>query len=91
MSVFLGSSRFCSVTFRVSFNQISRQSVRFIQQKGAASLTMEAVKQTIAQNFGGPAHKAAPESQQFALEQVPSLTGKVAVVTGGSEGTISHN
>ncbi|KAL8744079.1 MAG: hypothetical protein Q9190_003640 [Brigantiaea leucoxantha] len=47
---------------------------------------MEAVKQTIAQNFGGPAHKAAPESQQFALEQVPSLTGKVAVVTGGSEG-----
>ena len=27
-----------------------------------------------------------PESQQFSLDQVPSLKGKVAVVTGGSEG-----
>ncbi len=47
---------------------------------------MEAVKQTIAQNLGGSAHKLVSEDQQFALEQVPSLTGKVAVVTGGSEG-----
>ncbi|KAI4256418.1 MAG: hypothetical protein LQ352_002094 [Teloschistes flavicans] len=47
---------------------------------------MDAIKQTVAQNFGGSAHKAVPESQQFALEQVPSLTGKVAVITGGSEG-----
>jgi len=48
--------------------------------------SMDAVKQTIAQNFGGSAHKAVSEDQQFALEQVPSLDGKVAVVTGGSEG-----
>ncbi|KAL8999767.1 MAG: hypothetical protein Q9169_001440 [Polycauliona sp. 2 TL-2023] len=47
---------------------------------------MEAIKQTVAQNFGGAAHQAVSESQQFALEQVPSLTGKVAVITGGSEG-----
>ena len=47
---------------------------------------MEAAKQTIAQNFGGSAHKLVSEDQQFALEQTPSLTGKVAVVTGGSEG-----
>lgn len=47
---------------------------------------METVKQSIAQNLGGPAHEAVPESQQFALEQVPSLTGKVAIITGGSEG-----
>ncbi|KAI4166712.1 MAG: hypothetical protein LQ343_007818 [Gyalolechia ehrenbergii] len=47
---------------------------------------MEAVKQTVAQNFGGGAHQAISESQQFALEQVPSLTGKIAVITGGSEG-----
>ncbi|KAL8702823.1 MAG: hypothetical protein Q9201_004012 [Fulgogasparrea decipioides] len=49
---------------------------------------MDAVKQTIAQNMGlgGSAHQAVPESQQFSLEQVPSLTGKVAVVTGGSQG-----
>lgn len=47
---------------------------------------METIKQTIAQNLGGPAHAAVSESQQFALEQVPSLTGKVAVITGGSQG-----
>lgn len=47
---------------------------------------MKAIKRTIAQNFGGPAHKAVSENQQFSLEQVPSLTGKVAVITGGSEG-----
>ena len=47
---------------------------------------MEAIKKTVAENFGGAAHKAVSEDQQFALEQVPSLNGKVAVVTGGSEG-----
>lgn len=47
---------------------------------------MEAIKQTIAQNLGGDSHKLVPESQQFSLEQIPSLKGKVAVVTGGSEG-----
>ncbi|KAI9850695.1 MAG: hypothetical protein M1838_005259 [Thelocarpon superellum] len=48
---------------------------------------MDYVKQTVAQNFGGDAsHNLVPESQQFSLEQVPSLDGKVAVVTGGSEG-----
>lgn len=48
--------------------------------------TMETVKQTIAQNLGGDSHKLVASDQQFALEQIPSLTGKVAVVTGGSEG-----
>lgn len=48
---------------------------------------MEAVKQTIAQNMGvGGAHTLVPESQQFDLDQTPDLRGKVAVVTGGSEG-----
>ncbi len=47
---------------------------------------METIKQTVAQNFGGPAHKAVSEVHQFSLEQVPSLTGKVALVTGGSQG-----
>ena len=48
---------------------------------------MEAVKQTIAQNFGSDgAHKIVSEDQQFDLEQTPSLEGKVAVITGGSEG-----
>ena len=48
---------------------------------------MEAVKQTVAQNFGFDAsHKLVPEDQQFNLEQTPSLKRKVAVITGGSEG-----
>ena len=48
---------------------------------------MEAIKQTVAQNFGSDAsHKLVPEDQQFALDQTPNLDGKVAVVTGGSEG-----
>lgn len=48
---------------------------------------MEAVKTTIAENFGfgGAAHQLAGENN-FALDQVPDLSGKVAVVTGGSEG-----
>ena len=48
---------------------------------------MEAVKQTVAQNMGiGGAHALVPEDQQFDLDQTPDLKGKVAVVTGGSEG-----
>ena len=50
---------------------------------------MQAVKNTIAENFGkvvSGAHDLAPADQQFSLEEVPDLTGKVAVVTGGSEG-----
>ncbi|KAI4216772.1 MAG: hypothetical protein LQ351_000721 [Letrouitia transgressa] len=47
---------------------------------------METIKQTAAQNFGGGSHKLVSENQQFDLEQVPSLSGKVAVITGGSEG-----
>lgn len=47
---------------------------------------METIKNTIAENLGGESHKLVAESQQFSLNQIPSLKGKVAVVTGGSEG-----
>ena len=48
---------------------------------------MDFVKQSVAQNLGVPgAHEAVPKDQQFSLEQVPDLSGKVAVITGGSEG-----
>ena len=51
------------------------------------SIPMETIKQTIAQNLGSDqSHQLVPEDQQFALEQTPSLDGKVAVITGGSEG-----
>ena len=62
-------------------NQL-KQPRRYVYQEA-----MEAVKQTIAQNFGSDAaHKVVSEDQQFDLEQTPSLEGKVAVITGGSEG-----
>ncbi|KAL6708278.1 hypothetical protein ACN47E_003202 [Coniothyrium glycines] len=51
---------------------------------------MQAIKNTIAENLGETwipgAHSMAPADQQFSLEQVPDLSGKVALVTGGSEG-----
>lgn len=45
---------------------------------------MQAIKNTIAENFGGKAQEIG--SSTFSLEEVPDLSGKVAVVTGGSEG-----
>lgn len=47
---------------------------------------MEAIKNTIAENFGGAATKLAAPEHQFSLTEVPDQSGKVAVVTGGSEG-----
>ena len=49
---------------------------------------MEAIKNTIAENLGKliPGNELASPENQFSLEAVPDLTGKVAVVTGGSEG-----
>ncbi|CAE6524379.1 unnamed protein product [Rhizoctonia solani] len=50
-------------------------------------INMQTLKNTIAENFGIPgAHQLAKPEHQFALDDVPDLTGKVAVVTGGSEG-----
>ena len=46
---------------------------------------MDTIKSTIAENFTG-SHKLVSEEHQFSLDQVPDLSGKVAVVTGGSEG-----
>jgi len=53
---------------------------------------IEGVKNTIVENFGGGAKLASAENQ-FSLDAVPSQTGKVAVITGGSEGIgygVSH-
>lgn len=40
----------------------------------------------MAENLGGPAHDLASGDQAFSLDEVPDLSGKVALVTGGSEG-----
>lgn len=51
---------------------------------------LQSVKNTIAENLGATyipgAHTLAPADQRFSLDQVPDLSGKVALVTGGSEG-----
>ena len=61
----------------------------------------EGIQTTISENLGKvvPGNENAPKDSQFSLDQVPDLTGKVAVVTGGSEGIgygvthtlLSHN
>jgi len=61
---------------------------------------MEYVKKTIAENLGIiDANKLVSPEEQFDLDRVPDLSGKVAVVTGGAEGIgygcthtlLSHN
>jgi NAD(P)-dependent dehydrogenase (short-subunit alcohol dehydrogenase family) len=48
---------------------------------------MEAFKSTIAENFGGSAHSAASKEDRFDINKdVPDQFGKVALITGGSEG-----
>ncbi|KAG8727732.1 hypothetical protein FRC12_022279 [Ceratobasidium sp. 428] len=48
---------------------------------------MQTLKNTIAENVGIPgAHSLAPAEHQFKLDDTPDLSGKVAIVTGGSEG-----
>lgn len=41
---------------------------------------------TLSENLGGIAHKLAPRDTQFTFDDIPPQTGKVAVVTGGSQG-----
>lgn len=53
------------------------------------SIMTEAIKAaqtTLSQNLGGAAHRHAPDGAKFSLDDVPDQSGKVAVVTGGSEG-----
>lgn len=47
---------------------------------------METIRKSLVENLGQPFHSLASGDQVFTLEQVPDLTGKVGVLTGGSEG-----
>ena len=51
-----------------------------------AAEAAHAVQTTFSQNLGGVAHNAAPGSAKFSLDDVPDQTGKVALITGGSDG-----
>lgn len=50
------------------------------------SSAVKNVQTTIQEDFGSFGHNAASPENQFSLDNVPDQTGKVAVVTGGSEG-----
>ena len=56
-----------------------------VQTRTMASV-IKNIQNTLSENLGGAAHKSAPEGTGFSLDLVPDQTGKVAVVTGGSEG-----
>ncbi len=82
--------------------QIARRNISRITWRTYAGSVTQSVKNAIAENLGkvvSGAHDLAPADSRFSLEQVPDLSGKVAVVTGGSEGVgygcthtlLSHN
>lgn len=50
------------------------------------SSAIKAAQTTLSQNLGGPAHNLAADSRKFSLDETPDQSGKVAVVTGGSQG-----
>lgn len=48
---------------------------------------MDTIQSTMAENVGGVAHKLAAKDDQFNINKdVPGLSGKVALITGESEG-----
>ncbi|KAK3112857.1 hypothetical protein LTR53_010408 [Teratosphaeriaceae sp. CCFEE 6253] len=57
-----------------------------IRHKSTMASIVKGVQSTISQNLGGVGHNLAPADAQFSLDDVPDQGGKVAVVTGGSEG-----
>ena len=72
--------------FSPRYLQISYRTTRYAHNFTMSSV-LKAAQTTISQNLGGPGHsKIAPDGAKFALEDVPDQSGKVAVVTGGSEG-----
>lgn len=89
---------FCS-SFSKQFH-ISHARVCIVKASfGTMSSAIKAAQTTLSQNFGGPAHNLAADSRKFSLDETPDQSGKVAVVTGGSEGIgygavytlLSHN
>ena len=73
-------------TAPVTFKSHTLRYSRSIRYTSNMSKIVDTVKSTVAENFGGAAHSVADKEHQFSIEEVPDLTGKIAVVTGGSEG-----
>jgi FlaA1/EpsC-like NDP-sugar epimerase len=66
-------------------NQIRNSSSNRNSTSSMAQI-INTVKSTIAENLGGPSHKLASDEHYFDIDKVPDQSGKVAVITGGSEG-----
>lgn len=47
---------------------------------------MEYIRRLLVENLGGPFHLLGSKDQSFSLNEVPDLSDKVALVTGGTEG-----
>jgi NAD(P)-dependent dehydrogenase (short-subunit alcohol dehydrogenase family) len=77
-----------TLQFTISRRSFHNCKPAFNNTKDIPDLIMQTAKNTLAENLGNviPGHELAAADSQFSLEQVPDLTGKVAVVTGGSEG-----
>lgn len=67
-----------------SLNTSLQPQKRHLQSSSKMAGIVESIRNTIGENLGGPAQ--ALSTHQFTLDEVPDLDGKVAVVTGGSEG-----
>jgi NAD(P)-dependent dehydrogenase (short-subunit alcohol dehydrogenase family) len=89
-------TRFCALRLKHILRRLSRPlpntSCHSAQQRRRTFTsikipTMDTLKSTIAENLGGVAHSLAKPEHQFDIEKdIPDLSGKVAVITGGSEG-----
>ncbi|EMC93287.1 hypothetical protein BAUCODRAFT_36967 [Baudoinia panamericana UAMH 10762] len=74
----------------VQHHSFTTSQTRHASKKPTMSSTVssivENVQTTLSENFGRSAQAAAPTGTHFSLDDVPDQTGKVAVITGGSEG-----
>lgn len=59
---------------------------RTFKTSAAMSSAINAAASTLSENLGGVAQKIAPSHTKFSTDDVPDQRGKVAVITGGSEG-----
>ena len=71
---------------RICSQRTFTTTTRVFQNQTVMASAVRAAQTTLSQNLGGIAHKLAPADAQFTLDEVPDQSGKVAVITGGSEG-----
>lgn len=73
---------------QLSFRATILISIQHQHVKHAANISsiVKGIQTTLSENLGGSAQAATPTDTKFSVEDVPDQSGRVAVVTGGSEG-----